>query len=290
MLGPLCAVLLLSGAAGLVYQVTWVRLLGLTFGVTIYAISTVLAAFMAGLAIGSVLGGRLQTNQQTAARVRPGRARHRRHRAGQPVGADRLQDVYRAIAISVDRRARGVDRRRRRAPCSPSSCCCPDRAHGRQPATGRARRPTHRRAAPRQPSDGPAVRLQYHRRHPRHAGRRLPAHRQLRHVRGHRGGGAGQHHRRAEWCCCSTRSSRQHRARSCRESSRRSTRGRTDSGVAFWRVRHLGRRLARLRGRVVARPGHPVRQHHLRLRADAGHRAAGHRAWQCPASSDHDLA
>ena len=34
------------------------RLLGLAFGVTIYAISTVLAAFMAGLAIGSILGGR----------------------------------------------------------------------------------------------------------------------------------------------------------------------------------------------------------------------------------------
>ncbi|MBV9580269.1 MAG: fused MFS/spermidine synthase [Chloroflexi bacterium] len=47
-----------SGAAGLVYQVAWVRLLGLAFGVTIYAISTVLAAFMGGLAIGSLIGGR----------------------------------------------------------------------------------------------------------------------------------------------------------------------------------------------------------------------------------------
>ena len=47
-----------SGAAGLIYQVAWVRLLGLTFGVTIYAISTVLAAFMGGLAIGSIIGGR----------------------------------------------------------------------------------------------------------------------------------------------------------------------------------------------------------------------------------------
>jgi predicted membrane-bound spermidine synthase len=47
-----------SGAAALIYQVAWVRLLGLTFGVTIYAISTVLAAFMAGLAIGSLVGGR----------------------------------------------------------------------------------------------------------------------------------------------------------------------------------------------------------------------------------------
>ncbi len=51
--------LVLSGAAGLIYQVAWVRLLGLAFGVTIFAISTVLAAFMAGLAIGSIVGGRL---------------------------------------------------------------------------------------------------------------------------------------------------------------------------------------------------------------------------------------
>lgn len=49
---------MISGAAGLIYQVAWVRLLGLSFGVTIYAISTVLAAFMGGLAIGSVVGGR----------------------------------------------------------------------------------------------------------------------------------------------------------------------------------------------------------------------------------------
>ncbi|HEY0582530.1 MAG TPA: fused MFS/spermidine synthase, partial [Chloroflexota bacterium] len=52
------ALLFLSGAAGLVYQVAWVRLLGLTFGVTIFAISTVLAAFMGGLALGSFFGGR----------------------------------------------------------------------------------------------------------------------------------------------------------------------------------------------------------------------------------------
>ncbi len=55
---PVAILLFASGAAGLVYQVAWVRLLGLAFGVTLYAISTVLAAFMAGLAIGSLVGGR----------------------------------------------------------------------------------------------------------------------------------------------------------------------------------------------------------------------------------------
>lgn len=49
---------LLSGAAGLIYQVAWVKALGLIFGHTVYAISTVLATFMAGLAVGSACIGR----------------------------------------------------------------------------------------------------------------------------------------------------------------------------------------------------------------------------------------
>jgi spermidine synthase len=49
----------LSGTAALVYQVLWLRLLGLVFGVTVYAASTVWAVFMAGLAIGSLAGGRV---------------------------------------------------------------------------------------------------------------------------------------------------------------------------------------------------------------------------------------
>src|SRR5690349_6470880 len=49
---------LLSGAAGLIYQVAWGKELGLIFGHTAYAISTVLAVFMAGLAAGSACIGR----------------------------------------------------------------------------------------------------------------------------------------------------------------------------------------------------------------------------------------
>jgi spermidine synthase len=48
----------LSGAAGLVYQVAWSKALGLVFGHTVYAIATVLAVFMAGLAAGSAVIGR----------------------------------------------------------------------------------------------------------------------------------------------------------------------------------------------------------------------------------------
>jgi spermidine synthase len=47
----------LSGAAGLTYQIVWVRMFSLAFGNTVYAVSLVVAAFLAGLALGShVLG------------------------------------------------------------------------------------------------------------------------------------------------------------------------------------------------------------------------------------------
>ena len=53
----------LSGAAGLIYQVAWSKALGLIFGHTAYAIATVLAVFMAGLAAGSAFFGRWRKNQ-----------------------------------------------------------------------------------------------------------------------------------------------------------------------------------------------------------------------------------
>ncbi len=55
---------LVSGATGLLYEVAFSKVLATIFGATAYAISTVLAAFMAGLALGSHLGGR------TAGRIR----------------------------------------------------------------------------------------------------------------------------------------------------------------------------------------------------------------------------
>jgi spermidine synthase len=54
---PIYVLFFLSGACGLIYQVIWARLFGLVFGNTIYASSTVLAAFMGGLALGSAWGG-----------------------------------------------------------------------------------------------------------------------------------------------------------------------------------------------------------------------------------------
>jgi len=48
----------LSGATGLIYEVVWTRLLTRVMGNTQYSIATVLTVFMAGLALGSYLGGR----------------------------------------------------------------------------------------------------------------------------------------------------------------------------------------------------------------------------------------
>ncbi len=55
-----------SGFAGLVYEIVWTRLFGLVMGNTTFSITTVLAAFMAGLALGSAWGGR-----RAGASVRP---------------------------------------------------------------------------------------------------------------------------------------------------------------------------------------------------------------------------
>lgn len=49
----------ISGAAGLAYQLAWMRYLALFLGHTSYAVMAVLAAFMGGLAIGNALSGRI---------------------------------------------------------------------------------------------------------------------------------------------------------------------------------------------------------------------------------------
>lgn len=57
----------LSGAAGLIYQVLWIRLLIPVVGAALHAVSMVLAAFMAGLALGSWLGGRWSDSSGSSA-------------------------------------------------------------------------------------------------------------------------------------------------------------------------------------------------------------------------------
>ncbi|MDD5557388.1 MAG: fused MFS/spermidine synthase [bacterium] len=55
----LAACLLVSGAAGLIYEVAWARYLAVLFGNTTYAYTVVLATFMGGMALGSLLLGRI---------------------------------------------------------------------------------------------------------------------------------------------------------------------------------------------------------------------------------------
>ncbi len=50
---------MLSGSAGLVYQVLWMRSLGLFLGSDLYGVPITLGTFMGGLALGSLIGGRI---------------------------------------------------------------------------------------------------------------------------------------------------------------------------------------------------------------------------------------
>jgi predicted membrane-bound spermidine synthase len=64
------AVFFLSGVSALVYQVAWQRILALASGVSIYSITMIVGAFMAGLGTGSHLGGLLSTRLSPKAALR----------------------------------------------------------------------------------------------------------------------------------------------------------------------------------------------------------------------------
>jgi spermidine synthase len=66
---PLLVLFFVSGATGLLYEVLWMRRLTLVFGATQLAVSTVLAAFMAGLAIGALAGGRIADRRSDLLRI-----------------------------------------------------------------------------------------------------------------------------------------------------------------------------------------------------------------------------
>ena len=58
-----------SGACGLIYQVVWSRMLTLIFGRSVLAVGIVLAAFMAGLALGSYLLGKYSDKSRNPLRL-----------------------------------------------------------------------------------------------------------------------------------------------------------------------------------------------------------------------------
>jgi spermidine synthase len=63
------AIFILSGAAGLMYEVVWSRQLVLVFGNTTQAVSTILTGFFGGLAVGSFVGGRLADRVRSPIRL-----------------------------------------------------------------------------------------------------------------------------------------------------------------------------------------------------------------------------
>lgn len=60
---------LLSGAAGLVWQVVWVRQLGLAFGGSVVSVTLVTTVFLAGLGVGAHFGGRAADRNERPARL-----------------------------------------------------------------------------------------------------------------------------------------------------------------------------------------------------------------------------
>jgi spermidine synthase len=63
------AIFILSGAAGLMYEVVWSRQLVLVFGNTTQAVSTILTGFFGGMAVGAFLGGRLADKVRSPLRL-----------------------------------------------------------------------------------------------------------------------------------------------------------------------------------------------------------------------------
>ena len=63
------AIFVLSGAAGLVYEIVWSRQLVLVFGNTTQAVSTILTGFFGGMAIGAAVGGRIADRVRSPLRM-----------------------------------------------------------------------------------------------------------------------------------------------------------------------------------------------------------------------------
>ena len=63
------ALFFLSGVCALIYEITWMRMFRLVMGNTVFTSATVLTAFMAGLALGSYLAGRIIDREPRPLRV-----------------------------------------------------------------------------------------------------------------------------------------------------------------------------------------------------------------------------
>src|SRR6188768_1828123 len=62
-------IFILSGAAGLIYEIVWSRQLVLVFGNTTQAVSAILTGFFGGMAIGATIGGRIADRVRSPLRL-----------------------------------------------------------------------------------------------------------------------------------------------------------------------------------------------------------------------------
>lgn len=62
----LLPIMLLSGANAFLYEVLWTRMLNHVLGGSVYAFATMLATFLAGISLGSAIGGRYTRNREQA--------------------------------------------------------------------------------------------------------------------------------------------------------------------------------------------------------------------------------
>ena len=63
------AIFVMSGAAGLIYEIVWSRQLVLIFGNTTQAVAAILTGYFAGMAIGNLVGGRLADRVRSGLRL-----------------------------------------------------------------------------------------------------------------------------------------------------------------------------------------------------------------------------
>ncbi len=66
---PVHVLFFASGAAALVYEVVWMRMLSFVFGNTTYAVSVVLGVFLSGLAAGAFAYGRIADRRSDLLRL-----------------------------------------------------------------------------------------------------------------------------------------------------------------------------------------------------------------------------
>jgi spermidine synthase len=66
---PIVGIFVLSGAAGLIYEIVWSRQLVLVFGNTTQAVSAILTGFFGGMAIGAFFGGRIADRVRSPLRM-----------------------------------------------------------------------------------------------------------------------------------------------------------------------------------------------------------------------------